>query len=85
MESIVGSQRLEITQKIEEKELVEAQLKEARERLDNFNNLNQSVDDSTGILQVLFHQLCVWVTVGGAKQNHQKAHSFYTTLLMWYL
>ncbi|KAK8382598.1 hypothetical protein O3P69_015435 [Scylla paramamosain] len=51
LESIVGSQRLEITQKIEEKELVEAQLKEARERLDNFNNLNQSVDDSTSILQ----------------------------------
>ncbi|MPC69884.1 hypothetical protein E2C01_064117 [Portunus trituberculatus] len=51
LESIVGSQRLEITQKIEEKELLEAQLKEARERLDNFNSLNQSVDDSTGILQ----------------------------------
>ena len=53
LEAIAGSQRLEIAQKDDEKELVEAQLKEARERLDNFTNLDQSVDDSTSILQVV--------------------------------
>lgn len=55
LESIVGSQRLELAESHKKAELLEAQVKEAQERLESFNNLDQSVDDSTSILQVLFY------------------------------
>ncbi|XP_050687632.1 protein Spindly-B-like isoform X1 [Eriocheir sinensis] len=51
LESIVGSQRLELAESHKKAELLEAQVKEAQERLESFNNLDQSVDDSTSILQ----------------------------------
>lgn len=55
LESTITSQRLEIIESHKKTELLEAQLKEAQERLDSFNNLDQSLDDttSTSALQVI--------------------------------
>lgn len=52
LESIVGSQRMEITEGHKKAELLETQVKEAVERLESFNKLDLSVDDSSSVLQV---------------------------------